>query len=639
MKRDRILRQLLYCLLSIMLFIPCAYAYDTMSNPEWYIDMWDGGYSDWMICPQGHEQLSGEWAAAIMYDGIATAEAMWFEKYWVCPSWTSNSQFSVIQPFTAWDDPTNPIVGYNDAGQSVINNGDVEITIGCSMVDGYTVMGLAPGVETPNRVTSYRYVMLQTYTIRNVKTEDIANLSLFQMIHPQPNDDYGPNNYGVYDPTDYSDPHDNFTEFRYDMTFFAPYANWSPNLDDVIGFSASVQPTAYEIGTFPGHGSEPGAGSLHHEVEADNLKGVNYLGPEEIAGAMKWYLGTVKAGEEVSLTVLLSTSHSDMGLPPEPVPEPTVIEYTGDTQGYRGEQVTLSAQLTDQNGNPLPDKVINFLVGNQGAEAITDESGIATTLLLVDQLPGNYMVTASFIGDNEYGGSLDSQPFEVLGAQICEIDIKPCSWPNAVNPGDKGVIPVAIQTTSVAAGESIDFDATTVDPLSVEFGPAGATARHGRGHIEDWDEDGDLDMVLHFLTQETGIAAGDTIACLTGATLVGQGIRGCDAVVTVPHNPPQTGGTFGVAAVFSLDQNWPNPFSVGTRIAYSLPKNTHVLLQVYDATGKLVKSIMSEKKSAGTHFVYWNGKDASGMEVPSGTYFCRMTTGEQTSVKKMILLR
>ena len=106
------------------------------------------------------------------------------------------------------------------------------------------------------------------------------------------------------------------------------------------------------------------------------------------------------------------------------------------------------------------------------------------------------------------------------------LDIKPGSDTNSINPKSRGVIPVAILSTN-------DFDATSVDPLSVEFGPAGGMESHGRGHIEDVDGDGDLDLLLHFRTQETGIAPGSTEACLTGETLDGTTIQGCDAVRTL----------------------------------------------------------------------------------------------------------
>ena len=103
------------------------------------------------------------------------------------------------------------------------------------------------------------------------------------------------------------------------------------------------------------------------------------------------------------------------------------------------------------------------------------------------------------------------------------IDIQPNSYPNSINPGRSGVISVAILTTD-------DFDATTVDPLSVWLGSDGAEEAHGQGHIEDVDDDGDLDLVLHFRTQETGITCGDTEAILTGVTFDDQEIEGYDSV-------------------------------------------------------------------------------------------------------------
>jgi len=108
-----------------------------------------------------------------------------------------------------------------------------------------------------------------------------------------------------------------------------------------------------------------------------------------------------------------------------------------------------------------------------------------------------------------------------------EIDIKPGSFPNSINPGGKGVIPVAILGSAT-------FDVTTVDASSAAFGPSGATMVHKNAHLEDVDGDGDIDMILHFKTQDTGIAAGDTSANLTANTTAGIPIWGTDSVRTVP---------------------------------------------------------------------------------------------------------
>lgn len=114
------------------------------------------------------------------------------------------------------------------------------------------------------------------------------------------------------------------------------------------------------------------------------------------------------------------------------------------------------------------------------------------------------------------------QPFNPV--LTVEIDIKPGSTPNALNPKAKGVIPVAILTTD-------DFDATTVEALTVRFGPGSAPEVHGRGHPEDVNGDGRADLVLHFDTQASSIACGSTSATLTGKAK-GKQITGTDVVVT-----------------------------------------------------------------------------------------------------------
>lgn len=126
-------------------------------------------------------------------------------------------------------------------------------------------------------------------------------------------------------------------------------------------------------------------------------------------------------------------------------------------------------------------------------------------------------------------------PFAIVELEEIQIllDIKPNLVPNSIDPNNQGVLPAAILTTSTGTGELLNFDATTVDPLSLVFGPLGARETHNRGHIQDVDGDGDLDLILHFKTEDTGIQCGDTEASLTGETFIGQPILGTDAIQTV----------------------------------------------------------------------------------------------------------
>lgn len=107
-----------------------------------------------------------------------------------------------------------------------------------------------------------------------------------------------------------------------------------------------------------------------------------------------------------------------------------------------------------------------------------------------------------------------------------DIDIKPWSCPNSINLKSRGVVPVAILSTS-------SFDATTVDPATVTFGPGAASPTTG-GHIEDVNLDGVLDIVFQFNVQDTGITPGLTGANLWGQTYGGVTINGYDSIRTVP---------------------------------------------------------------------------------------------------------
>lgn len=103
------------------------------------------------------------------------------------------------------------------------------------------------------------------------------------------------------------------------------------------------------------------------------------------------------------------------------------------------------------------------------------------------------------------------------------IDIKLGSAPNSINLGSKGVVPVAALTTDY-------FDASSVDPDTVSF----AGASPVRWAVEDVDSDGDMDLLLHFKTQDLNLDANSTKAILTDSIHGKQPIKGTDTVNIVP---------------------------------------------------------------------------------------------------------
>jgi hypothetical protein len=93
------------------------------------------------------------------------------------------------------------------------------------------------------------------------------------------------------------------------------------------------------------------------------------------------------------------------------------------------------------------------------------------------------------------------------------------------------------------------------------------------------------------------------------------------------------------AIAFALRQNYPNPFNPSTTIEYSLAKTGPVDIAIFDVNGRKVRTLAGGIERQGTHKAVWNGKNDRGMPVASGVYFYRLTAGEFTQIRKMILLR
>ncbi|HOI30269.1 MAG TPA: two-component regulator propeller domain-containing protein [Melioribacteraceae bacterium] len=132
---------------------------------------------------------------------------------------------------------------------------------------------------------------------------------------------------------------------------------------------------------------------------------------------------------------------------------------------------------------------------------------------------------------------------------------------------------------------------------------------------------------IHFITVDAG--GNKWIGTYAGLAVFNE-----NGIVSVADN------NNSIPSEFSLLQNYPNPFNPETTIRYSIPSgdngslNQKILLKVYDLLGSEVATLVDEYKPAGTYNVTFNAAELS-----SGVYFYKLSTGNYSSIKKMILIK
>jgi flagellar hook assembly protein FlgD len=90
---------------------------------------------------------------------------------------------------------------------------------------------------------------------------------------------------------------------------------------------------------------------------------------------------------------------------------------------------------------------------------------------------------------------------------------------------------------------------------------------------------------------------------------------------------------------YVLEQNYPNPFNPSTQILFSLPKSEKLSLIVYNLLGQKVAKLVDGLLAQGAHAVTWNGRDARGVQLPSGVYFYTLKTASFVATRKMMMLK
>lgn len=126
------------------------------------------------------------------------------------------------------------------------------------------------------------------------------------------------------------------------------------------------------------------------------------------------------------------------------------------------------------------------------------------------------------------------------------------------------------------------------------------------------------------------VVASDTNQPNTGTINVGSCSWNGPLVTTAVSELP----LMRVPAQISLEQNYPNPFNPTTRISYELPTLSHVTVKIFNLEGQEIATLVDRIESPGVKSVAWNGAN-----IPSGVYYYRLTAGQFSETKKLMLLK
>ncbi|MGH2570548.1 MAG: FlgD immunoglobulin-like domain containing protein, partial [bacterium] len=177
--------------------------------------------------------------------------------------------------------------------------------------------------------------------------------------------------------------------------------------------------------------------------------------------------------------------------------------------------------------------------------------------------------------------------------------------------------------TMVEAGNGVAFEWTSQPPAGsppkgILYRPAGDTRLEGPIRIR-------VDVET---TPETGGFPYLSVV-LQAANVDGSGSRTTSETASIPS----PGGAPTVTAAA------PNPFTTETEIAFSLPATDRVTIRIYDATGRLVRTLVDSTVPAGVYRERWDGKDNSGRSVASGLYFFKFKAGTAERTQRILRLR
>ena len=171
---------------------------------------------------------------------------------------------------------------------------------------------------------------------------------------------------------------------------------------------------------------------------------------------------------------------------------------------------------------------------------------------------------------------------------------------------------IGIALLAPAARAQLTIDWYTVDGGGHTFSTGGALQLGGTAGQPD-----------------AGYLSGGSLGLFGGFWRGGEGVSGIDEEVVADQMP----------GVLKMGVGRPNPFRESTRIDLELPVSEPVRIEIFDLTGRLVRTLHDDPLPAGRHDLVWDGRADGGERLPCGVYLVRARAGNETIRRQLVLLR
>jgi Secretion system C-terminal sorting domain/Domain of unknown function (DUF5122) beta-propeller len=336
----------------------------------------------------------------------------------------------------------------------------------------------------------------------------------------------------------------------------------------------------------------------------------------------------------------------------------------GETSSFGAGVWNMYIVKLDAGGTLQWSKTFGVTGGEQLAASIiqTTDGGYALAGNIRASAPGSdydmYILKLNSSGNLQWsktvGGLNDDQAYSII--QTIDGGYAVAGWTTSFGAGDWDMYIVKLdaggthQWSRTIGGTGRDVAESIIQTTDSGYAVAGYTSSFGAGL---WD--------MYIVKLD---ASGNTCSNMTSpASISGSGgTLGSPTSIIYPRTPfdssksssTSTGGTLtsicsniGIQPIsneipssYELFQNYPNPFNPTTKIKFSVPLNKggnrglSVTLTIYDILGKEVEVLVNQQLQPGTYEVEWNAAN-----YPSGVYFYKLTAGDYSETKKMVLIK